>query len=136
MAEFKTPDDVFKDITKSLEELGEDAGKKLRSEMLDTGAKIMVEEWKGAIKRHKHIDTGEMRDSVAPRGSKAKSIREIYPQGTDKKGVRNAEKAFVNHYGTSSRKATHFVDDAEAEAEAPAVEAMANAWDTYFEQEG
>ena len=61
---------------------------------------------------------------------------EVYPQGVDRKGIRNAEKAFVNHYGASSRKATHFVDDAESEAEAPAVEAMANAWDTYFEQEG
>ena len=136
MAEFKTPDDVFKDITKSLEELGEDAGKKLRSEMLDTGAKIMVEEWKGAIKRHKHIDTGEMRDSVAPRGSKAKSIREIYLQGTDKKGVRNAEKAYIAHYGKSGQIGTRFVDEAEENGEARCAKAMQNKLDDYIKKKG
>lgn len=136
MAEFKTPDDVFKDITQKLEELGEDAGKKLRSEMLDTGAEIMVEEWKGAIERHEHIDTEAMRDSVAPRGSKAKSIREIYPQGTDKKGVRNAEKAYIAHYGKSGQIGTRFVDEAEENGEARCVEAMQNKLDDYIKKKG
>ena len=60
----------------------------------------------------------------------------IYPQGRDHKGVRNAEKAFVNHYGASHRKATHFVDDAEKQSEEPAVEAMAAAWYQKLESEG
>ena len=65
---------------------------------------------------------------------------DIYPQGKDKKGkgVRNAEKAFILHYGASSRvaknevkikekypgngiPATHWVDDADKIAE-PEVE--------------
>lgn len=77
---------------------------------------------------------------------------EIYPQGKDRKGVRNAEKAFILHYGTSPMRtasdrrrkrkykkkypgpgipALHWVDDAEQTA-APMVEQtlaeMFDAW--------
>lgn len=105
--------------------------------MLKAGSDVVVDCWKRATEKHKLVDTGDMINSIAAAPVKGNSMAcKVYPQGVDRKGIRNAEKAFVNHYGTSSRKATHFVDDAEAEAEAPAVEAMANAWDTYFEQEG
>lgn len=105
--------------------------------MLKAGSDVVADCWKRAIEKHGLVDTHDMIDSVAAAPVKGNGMAcEVYPQGVDRKGIRNAEKAFVNHYGASSRKATHFVDDAESEAEAPAVEAMANAWDTYFEQEG
>ena len=136
MAEFKTPDDVLKDITKKIEELGEDAGKKLRSEMLDTGAEIMVEEWENSINKHNHIKSHAMIKSVGAKKGKAKNLREIYPQGTDKKGVRNAEKAYIAHYGKSGQNGTRFVDEAEENGEARCAEAMQNKLDDYIKKKG
>lgn len=93
--------------------------------MLKRGAEVMKSSWKKAIKKHDLIDSHAMIDSVGysrktEKETGVKSV-EVYPKGTDERGVRNAEKAFVNHYGSSSISATHFVDDALEEAE-PLVE--------------
>lgn len=108
-------------------------------EMLQAGADVVADAWRDAIQSHGLIDTGDMLDSVAPanlvNSSTEKKIA-VYPQGRDRKGVRNAEKAFINHYGASRRKATHFVDDAETKAEGPAVDAMAAVWYDKLESEG
>ena len=108
-------------------------------EMLQAGAAVVADAWRDAIQSHGLIDTGDMLDSVAPanlvNSSTEKKIA-VYPQGRDRKGVRNAEKAFINHYGASRRKATHFVDDAETKAEGPAVEAMAAVWYEKLESGG
>lgn len=108
-------------------------------EMLQAGADVVADAWRDAIQSHGLIDTGDMLDSVAPanlvNSSTEKKIA-VYPQGRDRKGVRNAEKAFINHYGASRRKATHFVDDAETKAEGPAVEAMAAVWYNKLESGG
>ena len=107
--------------------------------MLQAGAAVVADAWRDAIQSHGLIDTGDMLDSVAPanlvNSSTEKKIA-VYPQGRDRKGVRNAEKAFINHYGASRRKATHFVDDAETKAEGPAVEAMAAVWYEKLESGG
>ena len=108
-------------------------------EMLQAGADVVADAWRDAIQSHGLIDTGDMLDSVAPsnlvNSSTEKKIA-VYPQGRDRKGIRNAEKAFINHYGASRRKATHFVDDAETKAEGPAVEAMAAVWYNKLESGG
>lgn len=108
-------------------------------EMLQAGAAVVADAWRDAIQSHGLIDTGDMIDSVAPsnlvNSSTEKKIA-VYPQGRDRKGIRNAEKAFINHYGASRRKATHFVDDAETKAEGPAVEAMAAVWYNKLESGG
>ena len=108
-------------------------------DMLQAGAAVVADAWRDAIRAHGLIDTGDMIDSVAPANlvntSSEKKIT-VYPQGRDRKGSRNAEKAFINHYGASRRKATHFVDDAETKAEQPAVEAMAAVWFDKLESEG
>ena len=108
-------------------------------DMLQAGAAVVADAWRDAIRAHGLIDTGDMIDSVAPANlvntSSEKKIT-VYPQGRDRKGIRNAEKAFINHYGASRRKATHFVDDAETKAEQPAVEAMAAVWFDKLESEG
>lgn len=108
-------------------------------EMLQAGAAVVADAWRDAIQSHGLIDTGDMLDSVAPsnlvNSSTEKKIA-VYPQGRDRKGIRNAEKAFINHYGASRRKATHFVDDAETKAEGPAVEAMAAVWYNKLESGG
>ena len=108
-------------------------------EMLQAGAAVVADAWRDAIQSHGLIDTGDMLDSVAPsnlvNSSTEKKIA-VYPQGRDRKGIRNAEKAFINHYGASRRKATPFVDDAETKAEGPAVEAMAAVWYNKLESGG
>ena len=108
-------------------------------EMLQAGANVVADAWRDAIRANDLIDTGDMLDSVGPSDAvntdREKKIA-VYPQGRDRKGVRNAEKAFINHYGASRRKATHFVDDAETKAEGPAVEAMAAVWYSKLESEG
>ena len=108
-------------------------------DMLQAGAAVVADAWRDAIRAHDLIDTGDMIDSVGPSDlvntSSEKKIA-VYPQGRDRKGIRNAEKAFINHYGASRRKATHFVDDAETKAEWHAVDAMAAVWFDKLESEG
>lgn len=107
-------------------------------EILQAGANVIADAWRDAIRKHGLIDTGEMLESVRAFDIETSSAKKavIYPAGKDSKGVRNAEKAFVNHYGASSIKATHFVDDAENEAEGPAVDAMAAVWFKKIDSEG
>ena len=119
-------DELIADLMKEKELFAEAA-----PEMLSAAADIVADAWRDAIRDNDLIDTGDMLESVGPTQStvteKEKKIA-VYPQGKDRKGVRNAEKAFINHYGASRRKATHFVDDAETKAEEPAIDAMADIW--------
>jgi hypothetical protein len=85
-----------------LAKLADAVGGDLPEKMLDAGAEAAVQDWKEGITAHKHVDTGDMLNSVgvAPETRSGKK-REIYPLGTDRKGVRNAEKAYVINYGRS-----------------------------------
>lgn len=108
-------------------------------QIMEAGAKVLVDEWKAVIQEKSHVDTGDMRDSVAatqPKEIAGGYAVEVYPQGTDRKGVRNAEKAFLLHYGWKANKkkkrktsrqdsnGDHFVDEIESRGGARAVEAM------------
>ncbi len=137
MASFKTSEDVLDDIAKELAQLGEAVDGELGQEMLDEGAKIIEFHWVKSIKKHNHMDTHSMVKSVGvAKGTKAKKFRDIYPQGKDKKGVRNAEKAFIAHYGKSGQLGTHFIDEAEANAGAEVAVAMQEKLDKYIEKKG
>ena len=137
MASFKTSGDLIDDVAKKLKELGEDVSGQLGQEMLDEGAKIIEFNWVKYIKNHKHIDTGEMVNSVGvAKKTKTKKFRDIYPQGKDSKGVRNAEKAFIAHYGKSGQLGTRFVDEAEANSAAECAAAMQRKLDEYIEKKG
>ena len=137
MASFKTSGDLIDDIAKELEQLGEDVSGQLGQKMLDEGAKIIEFNWVKSIKNHNHIDTGDMVNSVGvAKGTKAKKFRDIYPQGKDSKGVRNAEKAFIAHYGKSGQLGDRFVDEAEANADAECATAMQKKLNEYIEKKG
>lgn len=75
-------------------------------EMLFAGAEEVAEAWKESAIEHDLRDTDSMLESInySKTPTKTGDIKsvEIYPQGMDKKGVRNAEKAFILHYGTNS----------------------------------
>ena len=126
-------DEVYKEMQQAEEQCGEIAQK-----MLEVGGQECVKAWQIAIGSHGHGPpgesgraTGEMQRSVGIKFVKKKGMRcaEIYPLGKDSHGVRNAEKAFILHYGRSNLKGDHFVDEAEQLAEENAIPAMQEVWD-------
>ena len=125
-------DEVYKEMQQEGETVGQTAQK-----MLEVGGKECVKAWKIAIGMHGHSGegisgraTGDMINSVGIKYKTKNGIRqaEIYPLGKDRHGVRNAEKAFILHYGRSNMKGDRFVDDAERIAEEEAVPAMIDIW--------
>lgn len=123
------------DTIREMQRMGEQSGKAAKA-MLQAGAEKVKAAWRKATEAHELVDTGDMLESIGFRREPkqigdALSI-DIYPQGKDRKGVRNAEKAFILHYGTSSRAATRFIDDADAMSEAEAIPAMEAVWDEYI----
>lgn len=134
MADFKCSDDVLSDLRIQLMHIGYSGT--VETKMLDEGAKVIVKEWKKSIKKYNHIRTGQMIESVGSWRKNIHSLREIYPQGKDDKGVRNAEKAFIAHYGKSGQIGTRFVDDAESNGEPEAVLRMQEVFDEYLKEKG
>ena len=116
----------------------------LVGEMFDAGADVVIEEWrKGVEKKVRNVDErskGELLDSIGTHKNVKRienfSAKDIYPKGKDSKGVRNAEKAFILHYGKSGQSPTLFVDDVENAAEDKAVDAMSAKYNEYLEKEG
>lgn len=123
MARFKTEglEELIDELQRHKEALDEAA-----PEMLRAGADVIADAWRDAIKKHRLIDTGEMLSSVSASYIITADTKKatIYPAGKDSKGIRNAEKAFVNHYGASNKDATHFVDDAKEQAEEAVTDAI------------
>lgn len=107
-------------------------------QMLLAGAAVMKRSWKETITRHDFIESHSMIDHVNfPR--KPKTVLDVlsidvYPQGKDDNGVRNAEKAFILHYGRSNMDASHFVDEAEQKAKAETEAAMVKIWNHFIEK--
>lgn len=122
------------DLANALESMGGKTGDMART-MISYGAMKLLESWKNTIEQKDHIKSKDMIRSV-----KAEKIKdeggalsvEVYPQGKDKKGVRNAEKAFLLHYGWGSHTGDHFVDEVEKEGGEKAVEAMEKAMDRFI----
>jgi hypothetical protein len=126
MARFRT--DGLDDLIERMAKLGETTGE-LADEMLFAGAEEVKRAWQFQAAMHGHKDTGDMIDSIDyPRKVRVigdiKQV-DIYPQGVDRKGVKNVEKAFFLHYGTSEIKGDHWVDDADDMA-GPLVEVRLN----------
>jgi len=123
------------DVLAEMKELGQLTGE-VADTMLMAGAEIVAQCWKEAAERHRHRLTGDMIASIGyPRQpSQAGDVRmiDIYPQGRDSTGTRNAEKAFILHYGTSKIPGSHWIDDADALA-GPRVEAKwREIWNDYL----
>ena len=106
--------------------------------MLLAGAEGIKTAWVNAINRYDHVDTGAMRRSVGyakkPKEIFGGKALDVYPRGKDKQGTRNAEKAFVLHYGRRNMDASHFVDKAVADGGPLAQDAMEKRWDEFVEK--
>lgn len=127
MATFRT--EGLDDLIEDLDRMGQSTGE-LAERILMAGAEQVRRAWQKAADIHRLRLTGQMRASIGY-ARKPKHVGDIlsvdiYPQGMStytemkngkriprKKPIRNAEIAFINHYGTSSHRATHFVDTAD-----------------------
>lgn len=135
MARFRTKG--IDELINTLISIGEGAGE-LADKMLLAGAEQVKISWEYAAAYHGHRDTGDLIDSIgyARKPQTISGVRkiDIYPQGKDRKGVRNAEKAFVLHYGTSKKPGSRWVDMAD-DLSGPRVEiAMKKIYDEYLER--
>ena len=103
--------------------------------MLMAGAEQVKLAWRRSAEEHGHRATGALIESIGyswePKTAGDVRSIDIYPQGKDQKGVRNAEKAFVLHYGTSKMKGSGWVDVADKYSEETAIPAMIEVWDNY-----
>ena len=133
MARFNTSgiDHIINEMVR----MGEDVGP-TAEEMCMAAVEEIRDSWKKAADAHGFRDTGEM---IASIGFGATPIRasniianDVYPMGKDSKGVRNAEKAFILHYGSSKIPSSYWVDEAD-EASAEPVQARIEAiWDRFI----
>lgn len=132
----------------ALKRAGNDTGELVKDMLLaggDTAKKI----WKDVITERGHVDTGDMRDSV---GAKFISYRngsaEVYPLeksstpskrhgggGKKRKPIRNAEKAFILHYGRSNLLGDLFVDEIEDRIIDKGFDAMNEVYEKFLEKE-
>lgn len=119
-------DELYAEMSRAGKQAGEVA-----QQMIQAGADEVVKAWKTAIGLHGHVKTGDMQKSVGFKIKRKNGMRvaEIYPLGKDRHGVRNAEKAFILHYGRSNLRGSRFVDEAERIAEAEAIPVMREIWD-------
>lgn len=137
MARFSTTglDELIADMRR----LGEESGQ-LADEMLAAMAAEVQAAWKEAAEEAGLRATGDMINSIGfkrkPQTVNESKFIDVYPLGKDSKGVRNAEKAFIQHYGTSRISSTYFVDRAD-DLSGPTVQHVAEAkWDEYLKKRG
>ena len=125
------------DLINEMRRLGQDSGPVV-DEMLDTAAGIIRDQWRETAREHGHVDTGAMIDSVdfPVKGNARAMYRDIYPQGKDAKGVRNAEKAFILQYGKHNMPGSYWVDEAETKAGPEAIAACQAIWDRFLQSGG
>lgn len=132
----------------ALKRAGSDT-EELVKEMLTAGVDIAKKLWKDVITERGHVDTGDMRDSVGaafisyrngsaevyPLGSSTKPSKRHGGGGKRRKSIRNAEKAFILHYGRSNLIGDLFVDEIEDRIMDKGYDAMAEVFDKFLEKE-
>lgn len=150
MARFDTSglEPIFRDMERLDQLRGPTADK-----MLLAGAEAVKQAWREEAERRRFRDTGKMIRSIGfpTKVARASDIAyiDIYPQGKDgKRGVRHAEKAFILHWGTTSKAAqrrrerkkfsgpgiprTLWVDSADKNAEPRVMEVYTRIWDEFL----
>ena len=90
----------------ALEMLDDATQREIRRKMVESGAKVLIKEMQASIESNHHVVSGSMKNSVA--ASKVyedidSTSIEVYPQGTDPRGVSNEMKAQIINYGYYNR---------------------------------
>lgn len=117
MAKFESPG--MADLIKEMERMGQESGA-VAEAMVNAAVAVIRDEWQASAEAHDLKKTKALIDSIGFPAPIQKVggilMRDVYPQGVDGKGVRNAEKAFVLNYGRHNMEPTYWVDEAEAAA--------------------
>jgi hypothetical protein len=77
--------------------------------VVEAGAKAAEKVMADATTQYSHTRNRDMLDSIGNNGIReyyGGASTEVYPQGNDRKGVRNATKAYVINYGKGQRPLT------------------------------
>lgn len=111
-------------------------GRPMIRQIVEAGAKAAERRMAENTEKHRHVRTGDMMAAIGDNGIReymGGASTEVYPQGDDRNGVRNATKAYVINYGkgrkiTKRKKANKtgdkFITGDESKAEEIVVQAM------------
>ena len=131
-------DELIRDMRRMGEYSGEQANK-----MVLAAGEVIKDSWIQEAQKRRLRKSGQMIGSIGY----AKDVKDIggvkytdvYPQGKDSKtGVRNAQKAFILHFGSSRWKDSRgrgfgWVDEASAKAEQPVERKLTEMWGQFLE---
>ena len=84
-------------------------GRPMIRQIVEAGAKAAEKVMAGETKAKRHVRTGQMLKSIGTneyREFLGGGSVDVYPQGDDSRGVRNATKAYVINYGKGRRPST------------------------------
>ena len=116
--------------------MGQQSGEVARAMTL-AAADETAKAWRATADAKGFRKTGAMIESVGfPEGAQIIGdtyYADIYPQGKDERGTRNAEKAFILHYGSSRIKPTYWVDEADKKAEENIALRIEGIWADFLE---
>ena len=111
-------------------------GRPMIRRIVEAGAKAAEKRMAENTEKRKHVRTGDMVESIGEneyREFLGGGSVDVYPQGDDRKGVRNATKAYVINYGKgrritkrkrANRTGDKFITGDESQAEKLVQEAM------------
>ena len=135
MARFDTSG--IDEIIQAMTSMGQNVGP-VAEQMVNAAAEEIKTSWQETARSRGLHDTGAMIDSIGYGGTAPQRLgdiyyKDIYPQGKDGKGVRNAEKDFILHYGKSTYPATYWVDEADEKSAAPVQARLEQIWDRFLQ---
>lgn len=125
------------DLIDDMRRLGEESGP-MAEAMVDAAVVEIREAWRETAEDYDLHASGEMIESIGfPKGTVktgAMLYRDVYPQGKDTvTGVRNAEKAFLQHYGYKEKDGNYWVDEAEDRARLRIEKRLPEMWGEFLE---
>lgn len=123
-------------IISQMESMGAQVSE-VAEDMVQAACEEIKQAWREKIEARGLVDTGAMRDSVGYKRQPTKLpdvvYNEVTPQGKDAKGVRNAEKAFILHYGKHNMQATYWADAAEKKADSRVEQKLTEIFEKFIE---
>ena len=107
-------------------------GRPMIRQIVEAGAKAAAKRMADNTKKRGHVRTGEMLESIGEneyREFLGGGSVDVYPQGDDSRGVRNATKAYVINYGRGGTRkrgkmGDRFITGDESGAEEAVTQAM------------
>lgn len=134
MAKLDTPG--LDELIREMQRMGEDSGE-IAEAMVNAAVGVIRDEWRASAERHDLKVSGALIDSIgfpAPVQNIAGIVyRDVYPQGKDGRGTRNAEKAFILNFGTSRIPAKYWVDEAEQAAKPKIQQRLEQIWGEFLD---